>query len=1576
MKLSKVWRKILAVSLVSAILAGTGLTTTGSFDTGVSVNAADVNVSNDNPSRFSWDNATVYFLLTDRFNNGDSSNDNAYGRQDVALSDQRATFHGGDFAGITDKINEGYFDNLGVNAIWLTAPYEQIHGYVLGDNFAHYSYHGYYVLDYTEPDAAFGTKQEFQTLVDTAHEHGIRIVMDVVMNHAGYNNMTDMNEYNYGTLLDGWKSVYDSGQLSQYHSMIDYTSDAAAWGRWWGSDWVRSGLPGYTEGSGNELTQCLTGLPDFKTEQTTKVGIPQFLQTKWTNEGTLEEKIEKYGSSNTVTGYLSDWLADWVRTYGVDGFRCDTAKHVDKASWKQLKDKCVEALKEWKQANPTKKLDDLDFWMTGEHWDHGVYKDSYYTEGGFDSMINFETTGGSLLLPSKVAQTYQSYADKINSDPSFNVLSYISSHDTVLTRSDDMYYMGSAFLLMPGAVQIYYGDETNRQTAEGVQNDGNGGAGHSLRSDMNFGENADLTAHWGIVGRFRNNHLAVGAGANTALDSSNGIAFARIYDDDKIAAVINANGSVSVNVSSLWNDGTELENFYDSSKAVVADGTVTFNAGEHGTILIQEPTAEAEESGTVTVQHIDSESGSVLKTQTLSGVVGNSYSVSADTQLLENYELVKTEGSTTGTYSSDNEIVKFYYRAVPITALTVHYYNTSWSKVNIYAYDKSETKQYAGAWPGAAMTNDGNGWWSYNFSDIEDALIIFNDTGTSQDPGHMQPGYHISDESWIKDGQILTENPEEPIISSISLDKETAEVEINKTVSLTAAVTPDGSAIVWSSSDDSIATVSDTGVVTGIKAGKATITAALSGSPDVSASAEITVTDCKYGENVYYNLDSNGTLNIYGTGAMYDYQFDGDYCDAPFYESENVKEVIIHDGVTSIGKLAFCQYWGLVDVSIPDSVTFIDEEAFSNCTELTSVVIPNGVTSIGKDAFRYCYNLKNIYISDSVTNIGDCAFGYSYPGKIEDVTITGYRGTAAETYANENGFTFIALDEPIITKDVRIYFDNSSYNWSNVYAYVYTGDGASAKSMAAWPGVKMTEKNSQGYFMLNVAEGFENGKVLFNDGTGFASNRYPGDQEPGLPIGGSSKVLRQNHYWDTYTEEEPFTVTLNETEASVKEGQTVSLTATVSPEGQAVVWLSSDDSIATVSDTGVVTGIKAGTATITAALADNQNIKASAEITVKAVPAELVNVSSISASTVQFGTSVIIKGKAQGGTPPYSYEILYKLSSESNWKTLQDYSTNASVSFKPEKTGTYNIRVTAKDADGTRAEKNLSVKVKALPLENTSVLAATEIYLGETIDIMASAAGGTGDYKYQVLYKQKTVDKWSSAQSYNTNDRVSIKPSQPVVYDVCVKVKDSNNTEVKKYFEVNVIDNRIKNISTLSASSIVFGDTVTVNAAASGSTGFYQYAVYTKKTYEKTWSCKQTFKANPIISVKPNQATAYDICVKVRDNKGTVAKKYFVLEVTEKAEELANHSTISDTEIALGEEVTVLASANGSTGFYQYAVFYKSASDTDWTTVQDYSAKSVVSIKPDLAENYSICVSIRDDLNNEVNKYFTLTVGS
>lgn len=556
---------------------------------------------------FTWDNANVYFLLTDRFKNGNTANDHSYGRtldKDGKPLDgwdtNPGTFHGGDFAGVTQSIEEGYFDNLGVNAIWISAPYEQTHGYCdSGKGFAHYSYHGYYVLDYTETDANFGTKEEFKTLVDTAHEHGIRVIMDIVMNHTGYNTVADMEEFGFGTLLDGALDFkYKLTDVGEVNDHIDYKTSAEDWGKWWSNDWIRSGLPGYTEGAGGDLTMSLSGLPDFRTEQTKDVTIPPILERKWKQEGTYAQKLAKYGNSNTVTGYLSTWLSEWVKEYGVDGFRCDTAKHVDKASWNQLKQACVSALREWRSNNKGKAGADWkeDFWMTGEHWDHGVGYDTYYSEGGFDSMINFAVTGGGALASGSVANTYQGYADKINTKEGFNVLSFMSSHDETLTRGDEntMLYNAAAFLLLPGGVQIFYGDETNRPLYPGVAFDGYGGSGHALRSDMNWNDmDKTLLAQWQKVGQFRNKHVSIGAGANVKLSATSGVAFGRTYDKngvtDQAAAVIgcNKNSSVTVDVSTLWEDGSYVINTYDNSSSVVTDGKVTFNSGANGTILME-----------------------------------------------------------------------------------------------------------------------------------------------------------------------------------------------------------------------------------------------------------------------------------------------------------------------------------------------------------------------------------------------------------------------------------------------------------------------------------------------------------------------------------------------------------------------------------------------------------------------------------------------------------------------------------------------------------------------------------------------------------------------------------------------------------------------------------------------------------------------------------------------------------------------------------------------------------------------------------------------------------------------------
>ena len=572
-----------------------------------------------------WDNASVYFVIPDRFYNGNETNDTSYGREkgNPTKRTDAGKFYGGDIAGLTTKLD--YLKDLGINAIWLTAPYEQIHGFCIGgsNEFFHYPYHGYYVMDYTNMDANMGTKEEFKTFVDTAHKKGIRIVMDVVMNHPGYNTLEDAKHLFPGILKDTFN---DSVKIttSNYHNYIDYKNCGTnGWDDWWGGNWIRAGLcKHYVTGSGDLTGTCGGALPDFITESNEVVKLPAFLKKKHTpemaefypTEGysvvTLEEK-----DGFTVRDYLVYWLSSWVKEFGIDGFRCDTAKHVEKEAWKELKDACVVAYNEWKAANPTDPMaiDNLNFWMVGEHFGHSVSKDAYYTNGGFDSMINFSfrtVAGSALTNVASIESTYSSYANALNRDSNFNVLSYISSHDTGAQDSKGLFYSdfsganpskqmiaGSLLAMCPGAIQVYYGDEAGRKnsnaTFSGDKDQKNrsqmpwaeGEAGYN--ADLAYTFNADIHAHWSKVLNFRAKHIAIGAGSHKQINTTP-YTFARENGDDKVVVVMGAvAGDVTVDVSSI---GTaQVRDAYTGTVVTVSDGKATFNVTDanNGTLLIE-----------------------------------------------------------------------------------------------------------------------------------------------------------------------------------------------------------------------------------------------------------------------------------------------------------------------------------------------------------------------------------------------------------------------------------------------------------------------------------------------------------------------------------------------------------------------------------------------------------------------------------------------------------------------------------------------------------------------------------------------------------------------------------------------------------------------------------------------------------------------------------------------------------------------------------------------------------------------------------------------------------------------------
>ena len=556
-----------------------------------------------------WDNANVYFVITDRFYNGNTGNDTSYGREKGSPANGNsdcAKFFGGDIAGLTAKLD--YLEQTGINAIWITAPYEQIHGWIMGagGTFKHYPYHGYYAMDYTNIDANMGTLDEFRTFIDAAHAKGIRVIMDVVMNHPGYNTLED-GLHLYPDVLK--KTDIENAPIDFHSAYVNYS--AHGWDDWWGGDWVRAGLCShYTTGTGT-IHGSQSGLPDFRTGSPKSVSIPTFLQKKYTADVAAYYPSEGYSLSTPTTtanyrvrDYLIKWLSDWVREFGIDGFRCDTAKHVEKEAWYQLKVACVQALRDWKDANPSKVIPDSgDFWMTGEVNPHAVSKDSYFSEGGFDSLLNikgFLTAAGSAVKDIKTIEpTYADYASKINTDDQFNMLSFISFHDTdslfynyYAKTADKQKIAGSLLAFCPGAIQIYYGDECGRKDSSITVADDD----QKTRSQMPWDEDgyrsaqlgydfdADIHAHWSKVLNFRKNHVAVGAGAHAKIKDAP-YTFSRVKGDDKVIIVLGASGSVEVDVSAIG--ATKVKDAYTGNVVDVADGKVTFTADSNGVILIE-----------------------------------------------------------------------------------------------------------------------------------------------------------------------------------------------------------------------------------------------------------------------------------------------------------------------------------------------------------------------------------------------------------------------------------------------------------------------------------------------------------------------------------------------------------------------------------------------------------------------------------------------------------------------------------------------------------------------------------------------------------------------------------------------------------------------------------------------------------------------------------------------------------------------------------------------------------------------------------------------------------------------------
>ncbi len=509
---------------------------------------------------FIWEGANVYFMLTDRFHNGDPTNDQVLDRTNE--TGKLRSFEGGDIKGIIQKIEDGYFNDLGINAIWFTPVIEQVHGSVDEGTGNTYAYHGYWAKDWTKIDPNYGTEADLKQLIQTAHKHQIRVLMDVVINHTG--PVTEQDP----VWPDNWVRTSPQCSYKDYETAVTCT--------------------------------LVKNLPDIKTEDDTDVDLPAKLINKWKAEGRFEIEMSEIDIFFTKTGlkrspknYIIKWLTDYVRELGIDGYRVDTVKHVEEGAWAVLAEQAKIAFAEWKSKNQDKVLDDNEFYIIGELYGYSIDGKRYYDFGdrkvdyfanGFNNLINFQFKYDAKKY--SYEKLFNKYSTLLNTNlTSKSVMNYVSSHDDSdpfdKNRSRN-YEAATKLLLTPGISQVYYGDETARPLIiEGTEGDA------TLRSNMNWDmlENEstkDLLSHWQKLGNFRKEHPAIGAGKHKMI-SKKPYVFTRHYGKKGIsdAVIIGLDlkkGEKTIPVNSIFPEQTNLIDSYSNTEVTVINNQVIFSS--------------------------------------------------------------------------------------------------------------------------------------------------------------------------------------------------------------------------------------------------------------------------------------------------------------------------------------------------------------------------------------------------------------------------------------------------------------------------------------------------------------------------------------------------------------------------------------------------------------------------------------------------------------------------------------------------------------------------------------------------------------------------------------------------------------------------------------------------------------------------------------------------------------------------------------------------------------------------------------------------------------------------------------
>ncbi|MBI2496919.1 MAG: alpha-amylase [Opitutae bacterium] len=549
---------------------------------------------------------TIYFVLTDRFANGSAANDTGGfpgGTEDHGFDPTRiGYFHGGDFAGLTAGLD--YLKNLGVTAVWITPPFQNkpVQAGSAG-------YHGYWVTDFLRIDPHLGTNDDFRRFVDEAHARGLKVYMDIIVNHtADVIHFPDYRVDYRDTKTHPLRAAATGAPLSERSFAWNGLGDTA-----------RPAL------SAERSFPCLPMVPEA--EKTVK--NPAWLNdvTLYHNRGNSAFRDESsiYGDFGGLDDLFTEHprvvqgmiglFSSWVRDYGVDGFRIDTARHVNSEFWQAFGPAIRAAarsaggpafLQFGEVANET-----LDVELLSEFSTH-LPLDATLDFGFFTAARRFVAQGGPAAALGDLFLRDDLYTD--HDSNIHTTTTFIGNHDAgrfgYFLQQDnpgaspamlaDLVKLGHGLLFLArGQPVLYYGDE------QGLV--GRGGNDMQAREDMFPSQAPDFrnapllaTPRTGADDKFdpdhpfyrffaklaalRTAHPALRTGAMLLRDSGQPglFAFSRIARGEKIEYLVALNNSrrekLATSLPTSQPAGAGFRLLFDSRTGAGADSMLTADA--------------------------------------------------------------------------------------------------------------------------------------------------------------------------------------------------------------------------------------------------------------------------------------------------------------------------------------------------------------------------------------------------------------------------------------------------------------------------------------------------------------------------------------------------------------------------------------------------------------------------------------------------------------------------------------------------------------------------------------------------------------------------------------------------------------------------------------------------------------------------------------------------------------------------------------------------------------------------------------------------------------------------------------